>query len=153
ESFLRAQDWEMNLRIRRSGGLVWFTPRLRVSYRPRGTVRALARHYLDYGRWRRVVMRRHEDSATARYLAPPAALVAVAVGTAAGLAGLATGSPALTAGLALPVGYAATILVGSLVSGRGLPPAAWVRLPPVYATMHGSWAVGFLTSPRGLGAP
>ena len=30
ESFLRAQDWEMNLRIRRSGGLVWFTPRLRV---------------------------------------------------------------------------------------------------------------------------
>jgi succinoglycan biosynthesis protein ExoA len=153
ESFLRAQDWEMNLRIRRSGGLVWFTPRLRVAYRPRGTVRALARQYLDYGRWRRVVMRRHEDSATARYLAPPAALVAVAAGTAAGMVGLATGSRALTAGFVLPAGYAATILLGSLVTGRGLSPAAWVRLPLVYATMHGSWAVGFLTSPRGLGAP
>jgi hypothetical protein len=151
ESFLRAQDWEMNLRIRRSGGLVWFTPRLRVSYRPRGTMRALARQYLDYGRWRRVVIRRHEASATPRYLAPPVALLAVAAGTAAGLVGLATGSRVLTAGFALPAGYAVTILLGSLVTGRGLAPAAWVRLPVVYTTMHGSWAVGFLTSPRGLG--
>ncbi len=84
ETFLRAQDWEMNLRIRRSGGLVWFTPRLRVSYRPRGSVRALGRQYFDYGRWRRVVMRRHEDSVSVRYLAPPVALVAVAAGTLVG---------------------------------------------------------------------
>jgi glycosyltransferase involved in cell wall biosynthesis len=153
ESFLRAQDWEMNLRIRRGGGLVWFTPRLRVSYRPRGSVQALARQYFDYGRWRRVVMRRHEDSASARYLAPPLALVAVAAGTAVGLVGLATGSRVLAAGLVVPAGYAAAVLVGSLVTGRGLAPAAWVRLPVVYATMHGSWAVGFLTSPRGLGVP
>lgn len=153
ESFLRAQDWEMNLRIRRSGGLVWFTPRLRVAYRPRGTVRALARQYRDYGRWRRVVVRRHEASVTARYLAPPTALVAVAAGTAAGLLGLATGIRPLAAGFVLPAGYAATILLGAAVTGRGLPPAAWARLPLVYATMHGSWAVGFLTSPRGLGSP
>ena len=31
---------------------------------------------------------------------------------------------------------------------RGLEPAAAVRLPLVLATMHGSWGVGFLTSPR-----
>ena len=42
-AFLRAQDWEMNLRIRRTGGRVWFQPKLRVSYRPRSTVRALGR--------------------------------------------------------------------------------------------------------------
>ncbi len=151
ESFLRAQDWEMNLRIRRSGGLVWFTPRLRVSYRPRGSVPALGRQYFDYGRWRRVVMRRHEDSASARYLAPPAALVAVGAGTLAGAVGLVTGRAALLAGFAAPVGYLVAVLVGSAVTGRGLPPAAQVRLPLVYATMHGCWAAGFLTSPRDLG--
>ena len=26
ETFLRAQDWELNHRIRESGGVVWFTP-------------------------------------------------------------------------------------------------------------------------------
>ena len=152
ESFERAQDWEMNLRIRQSGGTVWFTPRLRVSYRPRPDVRRLSRQYFDYGRWRRVVMRQHPGSASARYLAPPAALVVVAAGTAGGIVGLATGSAALRAGFLAPAGYLAGILAGSVVSGRGLRPGALVRLPLVFATMHGSWALGFLTSPKGLGA-
>ena len=39
ETFLRAQDWELNHRIRESGGVVWFTPRLPVSYRPRSDLR------------------------------------------------------------------------------------------------------------------
>ena len=42
ETFLRAQDWELNHRIRESGGVVWFTPRMSVTYRPRSSVRALA---------------------------------------------------------------------------------------------------------------
>jgi succinoglycan biosynthesis protein ExoA len=152
ESFDRAQDWEMNLRIRQAGGTVWFTPRLRVSYRPRPDVRRLGRQYFDYGRWRRVVMRQHPASVSARYLAPPLALVAVAAGSAAGLAGVATGSAVLKAGFVVPAGYVAGILAGAVVIGRRLPPAALVRLPVVFATMHGSWAVGFLTSPRELGS-
>ena len=146
EGFVRAQDWEMNLRIRRSGGLVWFTPRLRVAYRPRADVRSLARQYRDYGRWRRVVMRRHAGSVTLRYLAPPVTLVAVTAGAVAGVAGLLSGRPVLTAGLVLPAGYAALVLVGAAVTGRGLPPGVAARLAVVYPTMHDSWAVGFLTS-------
>ena len=38
ERFVRAQDWEMNHRIREAGGLVWFSPRLQVAYRPRATI-------------------------------------------------------------------------------------------------------------------
>jgi glycosyltransferase involved in cell wall biosynthesis len=143
ESFLRAQDWELNHRIRGSGGLVWFTPLMRVTYRPRSTLRALARQYADYGRWRRVVMREHQGTASARYLAPPAAVVGVAAGTLAGLAGW-------RPGLLLPAGYAAAVLGGSVVVGRDLPPRARAWLPLVLATMHGAWGVGFLTSPRAL---
>jgi succinoglycan biosynthesis protein ExoA len=146
ESFLRAQDWELNHRIREGGGLVWFTPLLTVSYRPRSTLRALARQYRDYGRWRRVVMREHGGTASLRYLAPPVTVLAVVAGAAVGLT---VWRPALLA----PLGYAVGVLVGSALVGRGLPWAARAWLPVVLPTMHGSWGIGFLTSPRGLRAP
>lgn len=136
--FTRAQDWEMNYRIRQAGGLVWFTPRLRVEYRPRGSVRALARQYLEYGRWRRAVGRLHEGSLTLRYLAPPAAVAAVATGAAVGL----FWRPALIA----PLSYLAGVTLGGLVISRAEPTAVRVRVPLVLVTMHMSWGWGFLTS-------
>lgn len=75
ERFTRAQDWELNFRLRENGGIVYFDPRLHVTYRPRSTVRALAKQYFEYGRWRRVVSRRHSGTINYRYLAPPCALV------------------------------------------------------------------------------
>lgn len=146
ETFLRAQDWELNHRIRDSGGMVWFTPAMTVTYRPRSTLRALAKQYADYGRWRRVIMREHQGTASARYLAPPAAVLAVTAGTVLGLTGW---RPALVA----PLGYAAAVLAGSAVVGRDLPPRAQAWLPVVLATMHGAWGVGFLSSSRSLRAP
>ena len=40
EDFVRAQDWELNHRLRLAGETVWFDPSLRVTYRPRGSLRA-----------------------------------------------------------------------------------------------------------------
>jgi glycosyltransferase involved in cell wall biosynthesis len=152
ESMVRAQDWEMNHRIRETGGLIWFTPQLRVTYRPRSTVRALGRQYLDYGRWRREVVRRHPQTVSARYLAAPVAVAGVAIGTVAGVAA-AVGAPAwLALGWLAPAGYAGLVVVGGLVEARDLPLPVRVRLPLVLATMHGAWGAGFLTSPRGLSA-
>ena len=39
ETMLIAEDWELNYRIRAAGGLIWFTPDLKVTYRPRATLR------------------------------------------------------------------------------------------------------------------
>ncbi|MFI6983951.1 glycosyltransferase family 2 protein [Embleya sp. NPDC050154] len=143
EEFERAQDWELNYRIRQAGYLIWFSPELKVSYRPRQTPKALAKQYFNYGRWRRVVSRHHKGSVNLRYLAPPAALLAVALGTVAGLVGF-------WPGWLLPGGYVVAILGGVAWEGRGLRPAAFVRLPIVLATMHGAWGAGFLTSPKSL---
>ena len=148
ETFKRAQDWEMNFRLRASGGLVWFSPELSVSYRPRGSLRAVAKQYFHYGRWRRHVMRTHPSSVSLRYLAPPVAVTGVAAGTVAGLVGLGLGKPALVAGFALPGGYLALVLGGSLATSRGLPPKARGLLPVVLVTMHMSWGSGFLSSWR-----
>lgn len=143
EEFIRAQDWELNYRIRQAGGRIWFSPELLVSYRPRPTVRALATQYRNYGRWRRVVARHHAGSINPRYLAPPTALAAIVAGTAVGVA--------LTPwGLLVPAGYLAGITLGSLPAGRGLPAAVRARIPAALATMHMSWGWGFLTSPKKL---
>ncbi|MFD7505798.1 glycosyltransferase family 2 protein [Streptomyces sp. NPDC059850] len=143
EEFIRAQDWELNFRIREAGGLVWFSPELKVSYRPRPNVRELAKQYRNYGRWRHVVARFHQGSINARYLAPPTAVVAIAVGTVVGAAV----SPW---GFLIPGGYLAAIAAGSLPAGKGLPAGARVRIPLALATMHMSWGWGFLTSPKAL---
>ncbi|HEX6470456.1 MAG TPA: glycosyltransferase family 2 protein [Streptosporangiaceae bacterium] len=144
ETFVRAQDWEMNHRIRQTGGKIWFTPRMRVTYRPRPNLRALGKQYFVTGRWRRVVGREHQGTLNLRYLAPPLTVIAIVIGVIAGAAGF-------WPGWVLPGGYAAAMVAGAALTGRGLPPSAWVRLPFVYATMHLSWGCGFLTSPRGLG--
>jgi glycosyltransferase involved in cell wall biosynthesis len=145
EHFQRAQDWEMNHRIRQSGGLVWFQPRMRVSYRPRPNVKALAKQYFHYGRWRRVVARTHEGTINLRYLAPPAAVLAMLLGLVV--------APFFPLGLVVPGGYALAIVAGSALTGGGLPAGARLWLPVVYATMHCSWGWGFLTSPRKLARP
>lgn len=143
EEFIRAQDWELNFRIREAGGLIWFSPELRVSYRPRPSVKALAKQYKDYGRWRHVVARYHEGSINLRYLAPPVALCAIAAGTVAG-------ALVTPLGFVIPGGYLAAIVAGSVPAGKGLPLKARLQIPVALATMHMTWGYGFLTSPRSL---
>jgi glycosyltransferase involved in cell wall biosynthesis len=139
--FTRAQDWELNHRVRATGGIVWFTPDLRVTYRPRATVPALARQYFQYGQWRRVVAGRHRGTINARYLAAPAMVVGT---TAATLLGLAW-RPALV----VPAAYAAAVAVGGAVISRGEPLATRVLTGPALATMHWSWGAGFLRGGAG----
>ncbi|HEX2705941.1 MAG TPA: glycosyltransferase family 2 protein [Candidatus Lustribacter sp.] len=141
-AFARAQDWEMNHRIRRTGGLVWFTPDLRVTYRPRGSARALAGQYFHYGRWRRVVARHHDGTINLRYLAPPATVVATVVATVAGL----FWRPAW----AVPAGYLLAVSIGGWLISRGETVPVRVRVPVAVTTMHWAWGIGFLTSPPSL---
>jgi len=156
EGMLRAEDWDLNYRIRARGGRIWFTPDLRVTYRPRASVRTLASQYFHYGRWRRVIVREHPETASFRYLAPPAAAALVTVGLLTGLAGLAAlvagagGLPWLTAGFAIPVVYLAGVTAVAAALARAVPAKVRVRIPLVLAAMHMAWGTGFLTSPRGL---
>lgn len=143
--FERAQDWEMNHRIRSTGGLVWFTPDLVVTYRPRSSMGRLADQYRNYGRWRRVVAREHPGTANARYLAPPAMVVGTLAATALG----AVWRPAW----AVPAGYAAAVSLGGWLISKGEPTPVRARVPLAVATMHWAWGIGFLTSPKDLAKP
>lgn len=159
EQFHRAEDWEMNHRIRQTGGLIWFQPALRVTYRPRATVGALGAQYFHYGRWRRVVSRQHAGTINLRYLAPPLTVAAMLAGTLAGAGGLialAAGVAGLlpvllaAAGFAVPALYLAGILAVTATAARRLPARALACLPAALVTMHVCWGIGFLTSPARL---
>jgi len=141
ERFTRAQDWELNFRLRENGGLIYFDPRLHVTYRPRSTVRALAKQYFEYGRWRRVVSRRHKGTINYRYLAPPVALIGCI-------------SSLLLGFLISPLLFipAATYLV--FVAAASIKISSSLRefllLLLVLPTMHFAWGAGFISSPKTL---
>jgi len=141
ERFIRAQDWELNFRLRQAGGKIFFDPRLHVTYRPRSTVRALAKQYFEYGRWRRVVSRRHKGTINYRYLAPPFSLIAASLSIILAVA--------LNALFIIPAAvYGIFLISASLLTGKGI--IEKILLPLVLFTMQMSWGLGFLTSPKTL---
>jgi glycosyltransferase involved in cell wall biosynthesis len=141
EKYIRAQDWELNHRLRLNGGVIWFDPRLVVTYRPRDTFRKLAKQYFEYGRWRRAVSREHKGTVNYRYLAPPIALVINLLSLILGLL--------LSSIFFLPVIiYIVAIILSSLFIGKTLYQK--LTLPLVLITMHMSWGFGFVTSPKNL---
>ena len=155
ETMLIAEDWELNYRIRAAGGLIWFTPDLKVTYRPRATLGALAKQQFRYGRWRRVVARRYPETVNLRYLAPPAATALNAAGLvigAVGLIGTLAGAPVpyLTFGFAVPVVYLAGVTAVAAKFAGTESPSVRARVPLVLAAMHTCWGAGFVTSPRRL---
>jgi glycosyltransferase involved in cell wall biosynthesis len=141
ERYIRAQDWELNYRLRKNGGLIWFDPRLQVTYRPRSTFKKLAKQYFQYGRWRRVISRQHKNTVNFRYLAPP---FAVATNTLSIFFSIII-SPFFITPLLI---YFCALIIGSLFIGRKVIDK--LIMPFVLATMHFSWGIGFITSPKKL---
>jgi len=141
ERFTRAQDWELNFRLRQAGGVIYFDPRLIVTYRPRSTIKALAKQYFEYGRWRRVISRRHQGTINYRYLAPPFTVAATTLSLLLGWL--------ISPYLLIPaLVYAVFILIASVIIGKNA--GEILCLPTILLTMHISWGFGFLTSPKSL---
>ncbi|MEY4109521.1 MAG: hypothetical protein RJB35_835 [Actinomycetota bacterium] len=141
ERFTRAQDWELNFRLRENGGVIYFDPRLHVTYRPRSSIGALAKQYFEYGRWRRVVSRRHSGTINYRYLAPPFALIGFSASL---ILGIALSSiffiPALV--------YLLFVVLASLKISTSM--SEFFLLLLVIPTMHFAWGAGFISSPKTL---
>ncbi|CAB4880553.1 unannotated protein [freshwater metagenome] len=141
ERFTRAQDWELNFRLRSNGGSIYFDPRLEVTYRPRSTIGALAKQYFEYGRWRRVVSRRHKGTINYRYLAPPVALTGFLLSLAMGAV--------IHAIFFIPAAIYLLFVAGSSIAiARSI--SQYIYLLAVIPTMHFAWGAGFITSPKNL---
>lgn len=130
ESLIRNQDYELNIRLRAAGGVVWFDPSLSVGYVPRGSWSRLARQYYEYGWWKSVVLRRHPDSLKLRQMIPPVGIAAVAIGAVVGC----RWRPAWL----VPAAYAASVAAASRSTERPLATASAISV------IHGSWVGGMI---------
>ncbi len=136
ETFAANEDAELDVRLRRAGGKIWFAPELEVAYYPRRTVSALSVQYFRYGVGRARNYLKNREGLRIRQLIPPA-LIVFLLACALGMA--------LTpfAGLGLLAYFAACLVagVGFAVLGRDkcLLGAAIALL-----TMHLCWGSGFL---------
>jgi len=124
ERLIRNQDYELNIRLRKNGGLVWFDPELWVGYRPRGSWSSLAKQYYEYGFWKAQVLRLHPGSLRSRQLTAAAA-------------GPLTAAVAVLSSIVRPKTSAALLIVGILAtSHRRL---RWTRVVAVTAYC---WSAG-----------
>jgi succinoglycan biosynthesis protein ExoA len=148
ESIRRGEDWELNLRIRAAGHLVWFDPELVVTYWPRESWSKLVRQFVATGAWRGELVRRYAGRNPWRFFAPPVLVVAVLLSIVAivlqatGVLGgpLAALAWAVYAG---PIAYLLFLLVVSVTAEDAkLSDRALFLI--VLPTMHLSWGVGFL---------
>jgi glycosyltransferase involved in cell wall biosynthesis len=141
ERYTRAQDWELNHRLRKNGGKIYFDPRLHVTYRPRPNLVKLAKQYFQYGTWRRVVSRSHSGTINLRYLAPPFALVGTLISLISGLL--------IHPILYLPaMVYGGFVLLSSLLIAKSV--SEYFSLLAIIPTMHFAWGAGFITSTKTL---
>ncbi|RWZ64732.1 glycosyltransferase family 2 protein [Labedella populi] len=149
ERIKRGQDWELNERIRSTGGTVWFTPDLRVTYRPRSSLSRLGRQFFSTGLWRGELTRLIPSSRSLRYFAPPVLVVGVSLGVILGAIGLALGVaghsvPVLLLGWAAPLAYAVIVLLAAVLVARrdGAATFAWFLV--VLPCIHFCWGIGFV---------
>jgi glycosyltransferase involved in cell wall biosynthesis len=150
ESFIRAQDWEMNYRIRKTGGKIWFNPDLVVSYRPRKNILQLAKQYFEYGQWRKQVTKTYPETVSMRYLAPPVTVSGLIAGFVMVLFSKILEINWLQIGWLAPLIYLTVILLAFLSIGSKIGLLSRLYLLLVLPTMHLSWGVGFLKGSKRL---
>jgi glycosyltransferase involved in cell wall biosynthesis len=139
EELVRHQDYELNLRIRQSGGRIYFDPDLVVRYYSRASLAGLARQYYQYGWWKARVTVQNPGAFRLRHAAAP-----LFVGATVGLAWLVPWTLSARVALAALVsiyaiaGLGASIAIGVKEGMRYLP-----SLLTAFALMHLGWGVGF----------
>lgn len=150
ESFVRAQDWELNYRIRKTGGKIWFNPKLVVSYRPRPNLKALAKQYFEYGQWRKQVTKKYPETISLRYLAPPITVSGLITGLIFILLNIFTSISFFNIGWLAIFSYLAVLILGFITIKGKISLKSRLLLFLVLPTMHLSWGVGFLKPTKRL---
>lgn len=140
EGLVRNQDDEFNLRLIRSGGKIWQSPRIKSWYRTRGSLRNLFQQYLQYGYWKVRVIQKHKVPASVRHVVPGGFLVVLG-----GLFLISFWMPAAIWGfVGLITLYVMALLGASVVTAAK---HSWKLLPillVVFPTYHFSYGLGFL---------
>ena len=137
ERWVVNEDYELNYRLRRTGGKILLSPTVQSWYTVRNSQISLARQYFRYGYWRVKTLVSHPESARWRQLAPAILTVGLTVSPLAYLLNW-------MLGIMIPILYflyltIATSEIGWTSRLRYIP-----ILPIIVTTIHLSMGLGFL---------
>jgi succinoglycan biosynthesis protein ExoA len=143
ETLLSNEDYEFNVRVRRSGGVIWLDPEIRSQYFARPDLPSLARQYFRYGYWKARMLRRYPGTIRWRQMLPPVFVLSIIV---LGLLGLFY-SPFLWLLAAEAGGYGLVLLLaGAQAAYKHKFFPLLLGVPLAMITMHLSWGGAFLWS-------
>ena len=146
ENWIRNGDYELNYRIRKTGGRILLSPKIKCEYFVRGSLSKLAKQYFLYGTWRVKTIVTHPDSVRWRHLLPPLLIVWLLL------------SPILLLlGVKLwwiPIGI---YLAYTMITSTGIALLKGIKyLPlmiPTLWTLHLCWGIGFYNGIFRFGFP
>lgn len=136
-SMVPNEDYELNCRLRESGGRILLDPTLPSRYFARPTPTRLWRQYFRYGRAKVRTLRAHPQTLVLRQLIPPVFVAVLALSVA--LIPLSPLPVAILGGF-----YLLIILLGSLKGAHDTGWGSLLFLPFIYLTIHLAWGVGFI---------
>lgn len=143
ETLLTNEDYEFNVRVKQSGGVIWLDPKIRSVYFARPNLCALSRQYWRYGYWKAQMLRRYSSSIRWRQALPPLFTAVLLL--------LSILSPWLSparwlVSIQLSLYFLILFLAAIPIAVSKKDPFIIIGFPISVATMHISWGAGFLTS-------
>lgn len=135
ESFSHNEDAEYDARVAKAGGKIFLDAEIRLVYRPRDSVRGLARQYFGYGKGRARTLRKHAVRPRLRQLFPLLSLAA--------LLGSVLVAPFHWIGWVYPAIYFGALAITSTWLALRHRSACGLLGGLAALTMHMSWAAGF----------
>lgn len=140
ETLIANEDYEMNARLRASGGRIWIDPTIRSTYHSRPDLSSLARQYFTYGFYKFRMLKRFPGTLRLRQALPPLFVLGILM-----LLLLAPFWILARIGLLFVL-----VLYLAILTGGALPEAIKKKdatlvpgIPLAIMTMHFSWGAGF----------
>ncbi|NLP12762.1 glycosyltransferase family 2 protein [bacterium] len=140
EELVRCQDDEFNYRLRKHGGKIFLTPRIRSTYFSSTRLGSLWRQYFQYGLWKIRVLQKHLTMMKLRQFVPPIFVLSLF----GSLALAPVWQPARIAAVCIVGAYLAASVAFAIRTGgkKGFRYAA--VLPIIFLILHLSYGLGFL---------
>jgi glycosyltransferase involved in cell wall biosynthesis len=140
EELVRNQDDEFNYRLRKAGGRIFMTPRIRSFYHSRATLKKVAVQYFQYGLWKVRLVQKHLKMMMLRQFVPAVFVLSVVMSL------LLSFYDRAFLGLFLLISgsYFACNLFFSFKIAKKYGWKYFLFLPIVFITIHWSYGLGFL---------
>lgn len=138
ENFVRHQDYELNYRIRKSGGKIFLSPKIRSRYYVRNSLRKLSKQYFQYGVWKGRFVRKYPEAVRLRHLVPPSFLSVLVL---SGLFSVFSNISFLTFGLTVGA-YALFILTAMIFFALKGQCMYLPALSIIFPCIHLTWGTG-----------